>query len=116
MFLKNLQDRYSEDEQAIRQVKDLDEWILKNEVEHEAVSIHLLKDQLHLIPARIEGVKTQAAKYEINIWFLEPSGFESIVADANAWKKFTNEQAGPSLWNVLGILINNVIYYINFCA
>ena len=57
-FLKHLQDRYNEDEQAIQHVKDLDEWILKNEVEHEAVSIHLLKDQLHLIPARIEGVKT----------------------------------------------------------
>ena len=60
------------------------------------MSIHLLEDQLHLIPARIEGVKTQAAKYEINIRFLEPSRFESIAADANAWKKFTNEQAGPS--------------------
>ena len=72
----------------------MDEWILKNAVAHAAVSIHLLEDQLHLIPARIEGVKTQAAKYEINIRFLEPSGFESIAADANAWKKFTNEQAG----------------------
>ena len=49
-----------------------------------------------LIPARIEGVKTQAAKYEINIRFLEPSRFESIAVDPNAWKKFTNEQAGPS--------------------
>ena len=51
---------------------------------------------MRLIPARIEGMKNQAAKYEINIWFLEPFGFESIVADTNAWKKFTNEQAGPS--------------------
>ena len=74
----------------------MDEWILKNAVAHVAVSIHLLEDQLCLIPARIEGVMTQAAKYEINIQFLEPSGFESIVADVNAWKKFTNEQAGPS--------------------
>ena len=75
----------------------MDEWILKNAVTHAAVSIHLLEDQMRLIPARIEGLKTQAAKYEINIQFLEPSGFESIAADANAWKKFTNEQAGPSL-------------------
>ena len=52
---------------------------------------------MRLIPTRIEGVKTQASKYEINIQFLEPSGFESIAADANAWKKFTNEQVGPSL-------------------
>ena len=45
----------------------MDEWILKNEVAHAAVSIHFLEDQLHLIPASLEGVKTQAAKYEINI-------------------------------------------------
>ena len=70
--------------------------ILKTEVAHAAVSIHLLEDQMRLIPARIEGVRTQAAKHEITIRFLEPSGFESIAADANAWKKFTNEQAGPS--------------------
>ena len=74
----------------------MDEWILKNAVAHVAVSIHRLEDQLRLIPARIEGVKTQAAKYEINIRFLEPSGFESIATDANAWKKFMNEQVGPS--------------------
>ena len=67
---------------------------MKNVVAHAVVSIHLLEDQLCLIPTRIEEVKTQAAKYEINIRFLEPSRFESIVAYANAWKKFTNEQAG----------------------
>ena len=97
LFLNHLQDRYNEDEQAIQQVKDLDEWILKNEVAHTTMSIHLLGDQMCLIPARIEGVKTQATKYEINIRFLEPSKFESIAADANAWKKFINKQVGPSL-------------------
>ena len=66
LFLKHLQDRYKEDEQEIQQVKGLDEWILKNAVAHATVSIHLLEDQLHLIPARIEGVNTQASKYEIN--------------------------------------------------
>ena len=49
-------------EQAIQQVKELDENILKTEVAHAAMSIHLLKDQMHLIPARIEGVKNQATK------------------------------------------------------
>ena len=67
LFLKNLQDRHQEDEQEIQQVKDLDEWILKNAVTQATVSIHLLEDQLCLSPARIEGVKNQAAKYEINI-------------------------------------------------
>ena len=100
LFLKHLHDRYKEDEQAIQQVKDLDEWILKNEVAHATVSIHLLEDQMHLIPTRIDGVKTQAAKYDINMRFLEPSAFESIAEDANAWKKFTNEQDGPSQSNV----------------
>ena len=96
LFLKHLQDRYKEDEQEIQQVKDLDEWILKNAVAHATMSIHLLEDHLCLIPAWIEGVKTLAGKYEINICFLEPSGFESIAADANAWNKFTGEQDGPS--------------------
>jgi len=74
----------------------LDEQILKDVVAHAAVSIHLLEDQLRLSPARIKVVKNQAAKYEINIHFLEPSEFESIAAEAQAWKKFLNDQAGPS--------------------
>ena len=44
LFLKNLHDRYKEDEQEIQQVKDLDKWILKNVVAHAVVSIHLLED------------------------------------------------------------------------
>ena len=96
LFLKHLQDRYQEDEQEIQQVKDLDERILKNAVAHAAVSIHLLEDQLHLSLSSIEGVKTQAAKYEINIRFLESFGFEGIAADAHSWKKDISEQDGPS--------------------
>ena len=66
----------------IQQLKDLDEGILKNAVAHAAMSIHLLEDQLHLSPERIERFKNQAAKYEINIHFLEPSRFEGIVVEA----------------------------------
>ena len=87
---------YQEDEKEIQQVKDLDEWILKNVVAHAAISIYLLEYQLCLSPTRIEGVKTQATKYEINIRFLEPSGFEGITTDAHAWRKFISEQASPS--------------------
>ena len=43
LFLEHLQNRYQEDEQEIQQVKDLDEWILKNVVAHAVVSIHLLE-------------------------------------------------------------------------
>ena len=55
-----------------------------------------MEDQMHLSLARIEVVKNQAAKYEINIRFLEPSEFESIAAESQAWKKILNDQAGPS--------------------
>ena len=77
----------------IQQLKDLDEWILKNAVTHVAVSIHLLEYQLHLSPARIEGFRNQATKYEINISFLEPCDLESIAAEAQEWKNFINDQA-----------------------
>ena len=77
-------------------MKKLDEEVLKTEIAHAAVSNHLLEDQLRLIPARVAGVKAQVAKYEITIRFLEPSGFENIAVDANAWRKFMNEKAGPS--------------------
>ena len=42
------------------------------------------------------NIKSQAAKHEITIIFLEPSGFETIATDANVWKKFINDQAGPT--------------------
>ena len=96
MFLKQLQDKCSEVEKAIQQVKELDERILKTEVAHADVSIHLLEDQLCLILSRIVSIKTQATQHEITIRFLEPSGFENIAAEANIWRKFMNEQAGPS--------------------
>ena len=81
---------------------------------HAAVSIHLLEDQLRLSPARIEGVKNQASKYEINICFLEPSGFEGIAAKAEAWKKFINDQAGRPLFikyfKIFFVLKFNILY------
>ena len=96
VFLKHLQDKCNDDEQAIQRVKELDERILKTEVALAAVSIHLLEDQPHLIPARIAGIKTPATQQEITIIFLEPSGFENIAAEANIWRNFMNKQAGPS--------------------
>ena len=96
VFIENLQNRCKKDEKELQQVKDIDEQILKNVVANVAISIHLLEGQLRLIPTRIEGVRNQASKYEINICFLEPSGFEGIAAEAQAWKKFIYDQAGPS--------------------
>ena len=69
---------------------------MRNEVDHSTVSVQLLEDQLRLSTARIEVIRNQAAKFEINIHFLEPSEFKSIASEASAWKKFLNTQAGPS--------------------
>ena len=79
IFLKQLQEQCSEDKWAIQLVEKLDEDVLRIEIAHAAVSSHLLEDQLRLIPTRVEGIKAQAAKHEITIRFLEPSGFENIA-------------------------------------
>ena len=63
---------------------------------HSVVSVQLLEDQLRLSAARIEVIRNQAAKFEINIHFLEPSKFKRIASEALAWKFFLNSQAGPS--------------------
>ena len=65
-------------------------------MDHFAVSVQLLEDQLRLSTARIEAIKNQATKFEINIHFLEPSDFEGLASEALAWRKFLNAQAGPS--------------------
>ena len=45
------------------------------------------------------NIKSQAAKHEITIIFVEPSGFENIATDANAWNKFMNEKAGVDIYD-----------------
>ena len=94
--MKQLQERCNGDEKAIQQVEELDEKVLKTEITQATVISHLLEYHLCLIHARIVGVKAQDAKNEITIIFLEPSGFDNIAADANAWRKFMNEQDGTS--------------------
>ena len=75
-----LQKRYQEDERRIQHLKALDERTLRNAVDHSTVSVQLLENQLHLSVPRIEAIKNQAAKFEINIRFLEPFEFESITS------------------------------------
>ena len=74
----------------------MDKKVLKTAIEQVAVRIHLLEDQLLLIPTRVVNIKSQATKHEITIIFLEPSSFENIASDANVWNKFMNDQVGPS--------------------
>ena len=95
-FLKQLQEIWKEDEQGIQLVKGLDEKVLKIAIAQATVSNHLLEDQLHLIPAKVANIKSQATKYEITIRFLEPSRFETIAKNENVWKKFMTDQARPS--------------------
>ena len=80
----------------MQQLKALDEQIMRNEVDHSVVSVQLLDDQLRLSAARIEDIRNQAEKFEINIQFLEPCAFEGISSEAAAWKKFLDAQVGPS--------------------
>ena len=80
----------------VQHIKPLDDQILKSEVDHSTMSVQLLEDQLRLSTARIEAIKNQAAKFEINIQFLEPCAFEGIASEALAWKKFLDAQVRPS--------------------
>ena len=95
-YLKQLQVRWQEDKLGIQLIKSLDEKVLKTGIAQAAASNHLLEDQIRLIPARVANIKSQVAKHEITIRFLEPSSFETIVTDANIWKKFINHLAGPT--------------------
>ena len=81
---------------GIQLVKNLDEKVLKTVIAQEAVSNHLLEDQIRLIPSRVSNIKSQVAKHEVTIRFLEPSKFETIGADANIWKQFINDVAGST--------------------
>ena len=95
-FVELLQKRHQEEEAKVQHIKALDEQIMRNEVDHSAVSVQLLDDQLRLSAARIEAIKNQAEKFEINIQFFEPCSFEGLAAEASAWKKFLEPQVGPS--------------------
>ena len=80
----------------MQHIKAIDDQILRSEVGHSTVSVHLLEDQLRLSAARVEAIKNQAEKFEINIQFLEPCAFEGIASDATFRKKFLDAQVGPS--------------------
>ena len=51
---------------------------------------------MHLNKARIEAIQNQADKFELNIQFLEPHSFEGLAKEAVAWRKFLEDQVGPS--------------------
>ena len=55
-FLKQLQERWQEDEQGIQLIKGLDEKVLKTTIAQETFSSHLLEDQLCLTPPRVANI------------------------------------------------------------
>ena len=69
---------------------------MRNEVDHSAITVQLLEDQFRLSAARIDAIKNQAEKFEINIQFLEPCAFKGLAAETSAWNKFLDSQVGPS--------------------
>ena len=81
---------------GIQLIKSMDERVLKNVITQEAVSNHLLEDQIRLFLARMANIKAQVAKHEVVVRFLEPSEFKTIVADANTWEQFINDMAKPT--------------------
>ena len=91
-----LQKRHQDEEARMQHIKAIDDQILRSEVGHSAVSVQLLEDKIQLSVARVEAIKNQAEKFEINIQFLEPCAFEGIASDAASWKKFLDAQVGPS--------------------
>ena len=91
-----LQERQQDEEAKVQSISAIDEQILRNEIVHAAISVQLLEEQVRLNKARIEAIQKQADKFELNIQFLEPHSFESLAAEATAWRKFLENQAGPS--------------------
>ena len=80
----------------VQDIRAMDDVILRSQVDHPAISILLLEDQLRLSMSRFEDIKKQAEKFEINVEFLEPCTFEGIANEAAVWRKFLDSQVGPS--------------------
>ena len=95
-FVEMLQKGQQDEEAKVQHIKAINDQVLRNEIGHTAVSVQLLEDQVRLNTARVDAIRNQAGKFELNIQFLEPSSFEGLAAEAAAWKKFLENQAGPS--------------------
>ena len=80
----------------MQDIRAMDGLILRNQLYHPAISILFLEDQLHLSTSRVEAIKKQAEKFEINIQFLEPCTFEGIANEAAALRNFLDSQVVPS--------------------
>ena len=91
-----LQKRQQDEEAKVQCIRAIDEQILREEIGHTAISVQLLEEQVRLNAARVEAIRNQAEKFELNIQFLEPHSFEGLAAEAVAWRKLLEDQVGPS--------------------
>ena len=95
-FVELLQKRFQEEEAKVQDIKSMDDLMLRSQLDHPSISVLLLEYQLRLSTPRVEAIKKQVEKFEINIQFLEPCTFEGITNEAAAWRKFLDSQVGPS--------------------
>ena len=66
-FAEMLLKRQQDEEAKVQCISAIDEQILRNEIGNSAISIQLLEEQVRLNPARIEAIRNQADKFELNI-------------------------------------------------
>ena len=76
-------------------IKNLDERVIKNLIDHVVVSNSLLEDQFQILPARMADIRAQDSEHKVTVRFFEPTEFEIIALDAKARKQFIAELTGP---------------------
>ena len=85
-----------EDELNIRQVKGINEKLVKSLVAQAVVSNYVLEDQLRVTPPGAAEIKSQVSIHEVTVRLLEPMDFRTIAADTTTWKQFLDGLAGPT--------------------
>ena len=62
-----LQKGHQDEEARVQCIKAIDDQILKNEIGHIAINVQLLEEQVRLNTARVEAIRNEAEKFELNI-------------------------------------------------
>ena len=106
-FIDMLQKRHQEEEARVQHIKAIDDQMLRSEVGHSAVSVQLLEDQLRLSAARVEAIKNQAEKFEINIQFLDPVHLRAFPLKPRNGRNSLTPKWGPLHKGVVIIVICN---------
>ena len=62
-----LQKGQQDEEAKVQHIKAINDQVLRNEIGHTAVSVQLLEYQVWLNTARVDAIRNQAKKFELNI-------------------------------------------------